>query len=109
MGALEPPHLIIILILVLVIFGPGKLPQLGKAIGDGIRELKHATNEENASTQGSSGSTSPTAASPTAETTRSCPHCKAVMPVSARFCGTCGRPLETAAIITSSNTPSSVL
>jgi len=108
MGALEPPHLIIILILVLVIFGPGKLPQLGKAIGDGIRELKHATNEENASTQGSSGSPSPTAASPTTETTRSCPHCKAVMPVSARFCGTCGRSLETAAS-TSSNTRSSVL
>ena len=108
MGALEPPHLIIILILVLVIFGPGKLPQLGKAIGDGIRELKHASSEENASTPGTSGSPTPAAASPPAQATRSCPHCQAVTPVSARFCGTCGRSLETAAI-TSSNTRSSVL
>ena len=32
MGALQPWHLIIVLVIVLLLFGPGKLPQLGKAV-----------------------------------------------------------------------------
>ena len=43
LGALQPGHLIVILVIVLLIFGPGKLPELGKAMGDGLRELKKAT------------------------------------------------------------------
>ena len=39
-GALQPGHLIVVLVIVLLIFGPGKLPELGMAIGDGLRELK---------------------------------------------------------------------
>ena len=45
-GALQPGHLIVILVIVLLIFGPGKLPELGKAMGDGLRELKKATGGE---------------------------------------------------------------
>lgn len=37
---LGPTELIIILAIVLIIFGPRKLPEIGKAIGSGIRELK---------------------------------------------------------------------
>ena len=37
--------LVIILIIALIIFGPGKLPELGKALGKGISEFKAATNE----------------------------------------------------------------
>jgi sec-independent protein translocase protein TatA len=44
LGALQPGHLIVILVIVLLIFGPGKLPELGKAMGDGLRELKKATS-----------------------------------------------------------------
>ncbi|MBO8141416.1 MAG: twin-arginine translocase TatA/TatE family subunit [Firmicutes bacterium] len=40
-GATE---LVIILVLALIIFGPGKLPEVGKAIGKGIREFKRATS-----------------------------------------------------------------
>ncbi|OUN00913.1 MAG: preprotein translocase subunit TatA [Firmicutes bacterium ZCTH02-B6] len=40
-GATE---LVIILVLALIIFGPGKLPEVGKAIGKGIREFKKATS-----------------------------------------------------------------
>lgn len=36
----------IILIIALVIFGPGKLPDLGKALGKGIKEFKSATEDE---------------------------------------------------------------
>ncbi|HZD59434.1 MAG TPA: twin-arginine translocase TatA/TatE family subunit [Anaerolineae bacterium] len=37
------PELAVILFIVLVIFGPKKLPEMGKAIGQSIRELKKAT------------------------------------------------------------------
>jgi len=41
-GLFEPTHLIFILIIVLIIFGPGKLPEFGKGLGKGIREFKDA-------------------------------------------------------------------
>jgi sec-independent protein translocase protein TatA len=44
-GILQPMHLLVILIIVLIIFGPGKLPDLGGAIGKSIREFKKAMNE----------------------------------------------------------------
>jgi sec-independent protein translocase protein TatA len=36
------PELIVILIIALVVFGPGKLPELGNALGKGIRDFRHA-------------------------------------------------------------------
>lgn len=45
-GPLGIPELVIILVIVLIIFGPSKLPQIGKAIGQGIKSLKKATSEE---------------------------------------------------------------
>jgi sec-independent protein translocase protein TatA len=41
-GLLSPTHLVFILVIVLIIFGPGKLPELGKGLGKGIREFKEA-------------------------------------------------------------------
>ena len=42
---LHPAYLIILLAIVLIIFGPGKLPELGGAVGRGIREFRKASNE----------------------------------------------------------------
>lgn len=39
------PELIVILIIILIIFGAGKLPEIGSGIGKGIRNFKKATNE----------------------------------------------------------------
>lgn len=39
------PELILILIIALVVFGPGKLPDIGKALGRGIQEFKKASAE----------------------------------------------------------------
>jgi sec-independent protein translocase protein TatA len=44
MGALEPWHLILILAIVLIIFGPGKLPDIGKAMGKTIKEFRQASS-----------------------------------------------------------------
>ena len=45
MFGLGVPELIIILIIGLVLFGPGKLPDVGTALGKSIREFKSATTE----------------------------------------------------------------
>ena len=45
-GLFQPMHLIIILVIALVVFGPGRLPELGKGIGKGIREFKKAISGE---------------------------------------------------------------
>ncbi|MEI3596936.1 MULTISPECIES: twin-arginine translocase TatA/TatE family subunit [unclassified Oceanobacillus] len=39
------PGLILILIVALIVFGPDKLPQIGKAAGDTLREFKKSTND----------------------------------------------------------------
>jgi len=39
------PELLVILVLALIIFGPGKLPDVGKALGRSIGEFKKATKE----------------------------------------------------------------
>jgi sec-independent protein translocase protein TatA len=39
-GLFQPIHLLIILIIAMLIFGPGKLPQLGESLGRSIKEFK---------------------------------------------------------------------
>ncbi len=46
MFGLGVPELVLILVIGLVIFGPGKLPGVGKALGQSIREFKSANKEE---------------------------------------------------------------
>lgn len=45
-GLLQPMHLLIIFGVALLIFGPKKLPELGKGIGEGIRGFKSALKVE---------------------------------------------------------------
>ena len=46
MFGLGVPELVLILIIGLVIFGPGRLPDIGKALGKSIKEFKSANNEK---------------------------------------------------------------
>jgi sec-independent protein translocase protein TatA len=44
-GLLQPMHLLVLLVVVLIIFGPGKLPDLGNSIGKAIKGFKKAMDE----------------------------------------------------------------
>jgi len=45
MGSLGMQEIIIIFVLALIVFGPRKLPELGKTLGKGLAEFKKASNE----------------------------------------------------------------
>jgi len=45
-GLFQPMHLLVIFGIALLVFGPKKLPELGKGIGEGIRGFKTAMKEE---------------------------------------------------------------
>ncbi|MFB3916949.1 MAG: twin-arginine translocase TatA/TatE family subunit [Terriglobales bacterium] len=53
-GLLQPMHLLVILIVCMFVFGPKKLPELGKGLGEGIRSFKDAIKD------GASGDTDAT-------------------------------------------------
>jgi sec-independent protein translocase protein TatA len=44
-GLFQPMHLLVIVAVALLMFGPKKLPELGKGIGEGIRGFRSAMNE----------------------------------------------------------------
>jgi sec-independent protein translocase protein TatA len=49
-GLENPIHLLVIALVVLIIFGPARLPGIGRAVGSGIRELRGSlTGEDQAS------------------------------------------------------------
>jgi sec-independent protein translocase protein TatA len=41
-GLFRPLHLVLILVIALLVFGPKRLPELGKSLGSGIRSFKRA-------------------------------------------------------------------
>lgn len=45
-GLENPIHLLVIALVVLIIFGPARLPSIGRAVGSGIREIKGSLSGE---------------------------------------------------------------
>jgi sec-independent protein translocase protein TatA len=46
MGSLSPIHWLIVIVIVLLVFGPGRLAGVGKGLGEGIRSFKKGLNDE---------------------------------------------------------------
>ena len=45
-GLFQPMHLLVIFAIALLVFGPKRLPELGKGIGQGIKSLKEGLRDE---------------------------------------------------------------
>jgi sec-independent protein translocase protein TatA len=121
MPALGPWELIVILLIVVVIFGAGRLSEVGGAVGKSIREFRKATTDEAhaapptavaapappaavaspappaavgaPASQNATGVAAP--AAPVVE--NKCPSCATVNPTGQVFCGQCGTRLTRAA------------
>lgn len=104
------PELLLILIVVLVIFGPKNLPKLGKSLGqtvknvregmeegDGEKDVSHSSGATvSAATSTGDASTPSDAGSPSDDATPAptCPNCHAKVPADADFCPHCGTRLD---------------
>ena len=58
-GLLQPMHLLLILGVVLIVFGPGKLANLGQDLGKAVRDFKSATAERDVTPAATSVAASP--------------------------------------------------
>ena len=58
-GLFQPMHLLVIFAIALLVFGPKKLPELGKGIGEGIRALQDSMKEQPPSDQAKNNTSSP--------------------------------------------------
>jgi len=97
-GPLGLPELGLILVIVLLIFGAGRLPDVGGAIGKSVREFRKASKDDDheagASVTTNSTSNSATAAGITPETIF-CAECGTKNSRSAKFCAQCGHAIAT--------------
>ncbi len=88
---LGPPELLLILAVVVIIFGVGKLPEVGGALGKSIREFRKASNDAEAKPE-----QVPPAPTPQLQVDIFCTGCGRSNPGDARFCAGCGAQLADA-------------
>ena len=87
-------ELVVILIIVVIIFGAGRLSEVGGALGKGIREFRKSTTEEHPAPP---PTVTVTPAPPIVVAENKCPSCATVNPPGQVFCGQCGTRLTVAA------------
>jgi sec-independent protein translocase protein TatA len=94
------PELIVILVIVIVVFGAGRLSELGGAMGKSIKEFRKATTDEVPPPAEVAAAPPVAAVAPPAAPVlveNKCPSCGTVNPTSQVFCGQCGTRLTRAA------------
>ena len=101
LGPLGVPELLIIAFIIVLIFGVGRLPEVGGAVGKGIKEFRKAATDESASTTGESAAPAAAPGAPVedeaaATETRFCGECGARNARSAKFCAECGHSVQAA-------------
>lgn len=86
---LQPLHLLVIVVVALLLFGPSRLPEIGRSLGKTIREFQSATKE---ATQGLTEELSTKPAEPKKEepATVACKNCGHLNAVGVKFCSNCG-------------------
>lgn len=77
----NPLHLVLLLVVILIIFGAGKLPSVGSALGQSIKEFKKATNDEEEKRLATPALGMP------------CAKCQTTNALGAQFCTGCGAPM----------------
>jgi sec-independent protein translocase protein TatA len=87
-GLFQPLHLIVILAIALIIFGPGKLPELGSALGKTVREFRDAMAKMS---EIPPQPEPPKAVSIEHREMVRCTNCGSENPPGHSFCGSCGR------------------
>lgn len=70
-GLFQPTHLILILVVVLILFGPGKLPDAAKAMGNALRDMRNAFANSDEEVAGKNEKTEGVAAASATPTTSS--------------------------------------
>ena len=84
------PELVFILVIVLIVFGAGKLPDVFGQLGKGVRTFRDASKEEPTAVASSSGGTA------TAPGAKFCANCGKPLADGAKFCASCGTPTGSA-------------
>lgn len=107
MPLLGPWELIVILLIVVVIFGAGRLSQVGGALGKSVREFRRATDDHPSATTPAAvaapanPAATPTTSAPAAPvavvTEVTCASCGTINGAGKSFCGQCGTRLVRAA------------
>ena len=106
----NPLHWVILLVIVLIVFGPGKLPSVGNALGKSVREFKKASQEDDSpSTFAQMSAAQPavglqSGAAMAAPSGVACPSCGHENAGEATFCTECGAAL--AKVVTPEPVPS---
>ena len=115
LGPLGVPELLIIAFIVVLVFGVGRLPEVGSALGKSIREFRKSTKDEgddaadsssmssaamNAappSTMSNMPSSAPSSSPDASTETRFCSECGVKNARAAKFCAECGHTMDAAA------------
>ena len=96
-----PWELVIILVIVVVIFGAGRLSEVGGAVGKSVREFRKATTDDPAAhpapTVAPMAPLTGATVTPSVAVENKCPSCATVNPPGQVFCGQCGTRLTLAA------------
>jgi len=114
LGPLGPLEIGLILLIVIIVFGVGRLPEVGGAVGKSIKEFRKATRDEEeqpggaiaqsaapagATAAGSVSAPAPSDAAAPADAsgdTRFCSECGARNARNAKFCSECGHTMQAA-------------
>ena len=81
MFGLGLPELLVILVIALLVFGAGRLPEIGSSLGKAIKGFKDASDKRDAEPKGQASGAA----------TKDCPQCGRAVPPDATFCPGCGK------------------